>query len=143
MLQFWKVIRVRNFMYKFANFMQGRNGFDELNGALLVLSIIVSIVARFFWNWHIRLILQLVSMALLGLAVFRMLSTNLYRRSEENRIVKPVISAVTGWFKLTYKRFRDGRTHRYYKCPKCKAQLRVKNIKGKHTIRCPKCGNQI
>ena len=67
MLQFWKVIRVRNFMYKFANFMQGRNGFDELNGALLVLSIIVSIVARFFWNWHIRLILQLVSMALLGL----------------------------------------------------------------------------
>ena len=106
-------------MYKFANFMQGRNGFDELNGALLVLSIIVSIVARFFWNWHIRLILQLVSMALLGLAVFRMLSTNLYRRSEENRIVKPVISAVTGWFKLTYKRFRDGRTHRYYKCPKC------------------------
>ena len=98
---------MRNFMYKFANFMQGRNGFDELNGALLVLSIIVSIVARFFWNWHIRLILQLVSMALLGLAVFRMLSTNLYRRSEENRIVKPVISAVTGWFKLTYNSSTD------------------------------------
>lgn len=123
--------------------MQGRNGFDELNGALIVLSLIVSIVARCFWNWRVSLILQFVSLALLGWAVFRFLSTNLYRRSAENRIVKPVIGGVVGWFKLTYKRLRDGRTHRYYKCPKCKAQLRVKNIKGKHTIRCPKCGNKF
>ena len=123
--------------------MQGRYGSDELNITLLVFSVIISIVSRFVFNFPARLILAFVSVGLLALSVFRFLSTNIYKRSAENRKFKPVFTAVTGWFKLTYKRFRDGRTHRYYKCPKCKAQLRVKNVKGKHTIRCPKCGNKF
>ncbi len=134
---------MRNFMYKFQAFMQGRYGNDELNITLLVVSIIVTIVSRFVFNLPARIILSLVSAGLIALVVFRFLSTNIYKRSAENRKFKPIFGAVTGWVKLTYKKFRDGRTHRYYKCPKCKAQLRVKNVKGKHTIRCPKCGNQF
>lgn len=134
---------MRNFMYKFQTFMQGRYGNDELNTTLLVLSIIITIVSRFVFYFPVRIILSLVSAGLIALVVFRFLSTNIYKRSAENRKFKPAFTAVTGWFKLTYKKFRDGRTHRYYKCPKCKAQLRVKNVKGKHTIRCPKCGNQF
>ncbi len=124
--------------------MQGRYGSDELNLTLLVLSVIISIVSRFFfYNIPVQLILTFVSLGLMGLVVFRFLSTNIYKRAAENRRFKPVFSSVTGWFKLTYKKFRDGRTHRYYKCPECRAQLRVKNVKGKHTIRCPKCGNKF
>lgn len=134
---------MRNFMYKFQTFMQGRYGNDELNTTLLVLSIIITIVSRFVFYFPARIILSLVSAGLIALVVFRFLSTNIYKRSAENRKFKPAFTAVTVWFKLTYKKFRDGRTHRYYKCPKCKAQLRVKNVKGKHTIRCPKCGNQF
>ncbi|MCR5653900.1 MAG: hypothetical protein K6F88_08900 [Ruminococcus sp.] len=135
---------MRNLIYKFQTFMQGRYGSDELNITLIVFSVIISIVSRFFmFNLPVQLILMFVSLGLLGLAVFRFLSTNIYGRTAENRKFKPVFSAVTGWFKLTYKKFRDGRTHRYYKCPQCKAQLRVKNVKGKHTIRCPKCGNKF
>ena len=130
-------------MYKFQTFMQGRYGNDELNTTLLVLSIIITIVSRFVFYFPARIILSLVSAGLIALVVFRFLSTNIYKRSAENRKFKPAFTAVTGWLKLTYKKFRDGRTHRYYKCPKCKAQLRVKNVKGKHTIRCPKCGNQF
>ena len=134
---------MRNFMYKISAFMQGRYGMDELNITLLVLSIIISIVSRFVFNIPARLILTAVSLGLMALVVFRLLSRNIYGRSAENRKFKPAFDAVTGWFKLTYKKFRDGRTHRYYKCPNCKAQLRVKNIKGTHTIRCPKCGNKF
>ncbi len=134
---------MRNFLYKFAVFMQGRYGMDELNVLLLVLSVIVNIVARFMILWQVRLIMSVAALALLCLAVARSLSRNITARQKENKIFKPVLGAVGGWFSLTYKRFRDGRTHRYYRCPACKAQLRVKYVKGKHTIRCPKCGNQF
>ena len=134
---------MRNLLYKFSAFMEGRYGSDELNITLIVLSVIISIVSRFVFNMPARIILSAVSIGLLGLAVFRFLSTNLYKRSAENQKFKPAFKAVTGWFSLTYKKFRDGRTHRYYKCPACKAQLRVKNVKGTHTIRCPKCGNKF
>lgn len=134
---------MRNLLYKFSEFMQGRYGSDELNITLIVLSVIISIVSRFVFNLPVRIILGVVSLGLLGLAVFRFLSTNIYARSAENRKFKPAFKAVTGWFSLTYKKLRDGRTHRYCKCPACKAQLRVKNVKGTHTVRCPKCGNRF
>lgn len=132
---------MRNFMYKLNMFMQGRYGSDQLNLTLLVLALIINI-AFGFTHGYVRLG-RLVSYALFALVIFRSLSRNIYKRSAENRKFLPVFNAVTGWFKLTYKRFRDGKTHRYYKCPACKASLRVKYVKGKHTIRCPKCGNQF
>lgn len=134
---------MRNLLYKFQMFMQGRYGSDELNITLIVLSVLITIISRFVFNWPARLIMSIVSLGLLALALFRTFSKNIYQRRAENEKFKPVFKAVTGWFSLTYKKFRDGRTHRYYKCPKCKAQLRVKNVKGKHTIRCPKCGSQF
>ncbi len=135
---------MRNFLYKYAAFMEGRYGFDVLGGALIVLSLILNIISRFFFRlFWVRLTLQLVSLGLVALFVFRFLSTKPYKRSRENEFFKPAIDAVVNFFKFNYKRLRDGRTHRYYKCPKCKAQLRVKNIKGKHTIRCPKCGTHF
>lgn len=135
---------MQKFLYKFAAFMQGRYGFDELGGALIAVSVILNIVSRFFYaHFWVRFIMQIIAIALLVIFVLRFLSTKPYNRSKENDVFKPAIRGVIDFFKLNYKRLRDGRTHRYYKCPACKAQLRVKNIKGKHTIRCPKCGNQF
>ena len=134
---------MQNFLYKIQEFMRGRYGFDELNGALIVLSIILSVVSRFVFSFLPHIILQVISLLLLVLCVFRTLSRNCWQREKENSVFKPVYVKVKDFFKITYKRFRDGRTHRYYKCPNCKAQLRVKNIKGSHTIRCPKCGYQF
>lgn len=134
---------MNNFLYKIQAFMRGRYGFDELNGTMLALSIILSIISRFVFNFPARMIIELISLALFALCIFRALSRNCYQRGKENDLFKPIYIKVKDFFILTYKKFRDGRTHRYYKCPSCKAQLRVKNVKGKHTIRCPKCGYQF
>ncbi len=134
---------MRNFIYKIQAFMRGRYGFDELNMSILVIALIINIVGRFIFNFTARMIFRLISFALIIIFIFRMLSRNCYQRNRENEVFKPIFTNTVGFFKLTYRRFKDGRTHRYYKCPNCKAQLRVKNIKGKHTIRCPKCGNQF
>ncbi len=134
---------MQNFLYKLQVFFRGRYGFDELNGTLLVLSIILNLVSRFIFSFWPRMILSAIGLILFGLCIFRMLSRNCYQREKENNVYKPVYTKVRDFLKLTYKKFKDGRTHRYYKCPACKAQLRVKNVKGEHTIRCPKCGYQF
>lgn len=123
--------------------MRGRYGFDELGAALIILSTILNIVSRFVFNFPARITIQFISLGLLVYFVFRVLSRNCYQRAKENDIFKHAFTKVKDFFKITYRKFKDGRTHRYYKCPSCKAQLRVKNIKGEHTIRCPKCGYQF
>lgn len=130
---------MRNLLYRFNCFMQGRYGNDQLNNTLLVLALILMLVECFVRSW----VLEIVALMIFALALFRTFSKNIYKRSAENRKFLPVCNKVTGWFKFTYKRFKDGRYYRYYHCPACKAQLRVKNVKGRHTIRCPKCGNQF
>jgi predicted Zn finger-like uncharacterized protein len=130
-------------MRKLSFFMQGRYGHDQLNLTITVVSLIIYIISSFVFNFHARIIMRIIALILFGIAIFRMLSRNVDARRRENMVFLPAFKAVTGWFSLTYKRFRDGRTHRYYRCPSCKAQLRVKNVKGVHTIRCPKCGNQF
>ncbi len=134
---------MQNFLYKLQEFFRGRYGFDELNGTLLVLSIILNLVSRFIFSFWPRMIVSIIGFIFFIVCIFRILSRNCYQREKENNVYKPVYTKVRDFFKLTYKKFKDGRTHRYYKCPACKAQLRVKNVKGEHTIRCPKCGYQF
>lgn len=130
---------MRNFMYKLNMFMQGRYGMDKLNIFLLILAIILNILLGFTPAWYLRYL----SYIPFGFAIFRILSKNIYKRQKENQNFLSLYNPVKDWIILTNKKFRDGRTHRYYACPQCKAQLRVKYIKGEHTIRCPKCGNQF
>lgn len=134
---------MNNFMQRFRFFMQDRYGFDQLNFALLITSLIVSIISGFIFVWNVRLIFRLIDLALLVIVVLRFLSKNIDARARENMKFHTVWDKISGWFKFQNRRFRDGQTHRYYHCPSCKAQLRVKNIKGKHTIRCPRCGAQF
>ena len=80
---------------------------------------------------------------LLGWFIFRLLSKNITGRLHENRIFEKAFNPVKNFFVLSFKKIRDRKNYRYVKCPGCKAQLRVKNIKGVHTVRCPKCSNEF
>ncbi len=131
------------FFQKIAVFMQGRYGMDALNGFILALAGVCWLANIFVWAPVPSMILWGVEMALLVLAVLRMLSRNINMRSLENRRFRTVFDPVKNWVLLRIKKIRERKDFRYLKCPYCKAQLRVKNQKGVHGVRCPKCRGEF
>ena len=126
------------FREKLARFMYGRNGIDRLGIALLVASMLLSLVNIFFRS-YVYYIISLVRSVFLLLFILRALSKNLYKRQREDQVFVRIWGKVTGFFKLQKNRIRDRKTHIYRVCPHCKAQLRLPRRKGKHTVKCPKC----
>lgn len=130
---------MRNFMQRLYNFMQGRYGNDQLNNFLLVLWAILFILNLFFRNW----IISLLELIPLGLCLYRSMSRNITKRLYENNKFLPIYKKVTSFFSLQFRKIKDIKTMRYFKCPNCKAQLRVPRRKGVHTVRCPKCKKEF
>ncbi len=129
----------RNFMYKIAQFMQGRYGNDKLNTFLLVVTAVL-----YFINLFVRTPwLFVVMMIPVGLYIFRSLSKNINKRLYENRIYENIYNTVVNFFKRQYFKIRDFKTHRYVKCPYCKSQLRLKKRTGNQKIHCPRCNEDF
>lgn len=109
--------------------MLGRYGPDQLSVALCVLSLIISMIA----NVTNFMMLNALGSVVLGIAVYRIMSKNVSKRSRENQ------TFLSKWNPLV-SRFRGRKTHKYFKCPNCGQQLRVPKSKGNVSIKCPKCG---
>lgn len=138
------------FINKIMRFMYGRYKNDQLNYALLVFAAVFMVISRIMTTWWYLIVFLILSwvfyllaLICLGLFVFRFLSKNIYKRSYENRIFLKIWNPVKEFFKLQWRKIKDFKTHRYLKCPRCKARLRVKKRKGKHSVRCPKCGAEF
>ncbi len=122
-----------------AGFMAGRYGADQLNFAIILLALAVTIAGSLS---GLRL-LVIAADALIVLAFFRMLSRNRDARAAENR----------AWFTKTYgarkaafewlNRTKNRKQYRYYTCPKCRERLRVPRGVGHVTVTCRKCGEQF
>ncbi len=119
----------------FKKFMNGRYGFDQLSQSMLVFSIIImgiGILTDF------RLINYIAYLTLIFIYI-RAFSKDVYKRYEENqkflKFWNPIRSKWIGFI----NRIRQSRTHKFYKCPSCKKQLRVPRGKGKINITCPEC----
>jgi len=127
---------IRNFLHKF---MAGRYGPDHLNVAMIVVSLVLSILSRLI----VIPLISYISYAILALAVFRMLSRNITRRRSENdkfiRYWWPIKTRMS----RAVANVRHGKTHRFIKCPSCNNTLRVPKGKGKLQITCPKCGERF
>lgn len=109
------------------HFMLGRYGTDKLNMAILTAGLICSLVVMFIRLPILDLLLTALSYVLMGWAIFRMLSRNIYKRYQENRRYLRFV-----------ERLKD-REHRYFDCPRCRQPVRVPKGKGKIAITCPKC----
>ena len=128
--------RIGNSMRRF---MYGRYGTDQLNMALLIISLVLSLVSSilsiFFSNSLafsiVYLFVSLLTYVLLFFAIFRIFSRNIYKRRRENQ------KFLNGW-----NRIRD-RKHRYFRCPQCHQTVRVPRNRGKINIRCPNCGEKF
>ena len=96
-------------------FMYGRYGTDQLNMALLITSLALSLLSSILSIFLsgslafsiIYLVLSLLIYAMLFFAIFRIFSRNIYRRRRENQ------KFLNGWNRIR------ARKHRYFRCPKC------------------------
>ena len=121
---------------KIRRFFYGRNGFDELAKHTLIASIVVCLIGAFIPLSLVGLTLSLLSWALMIYAYYRILSKNIYKRVEEN---KRYVASIN----MTKTRWQQRKTHRFYRCPKCKTWLRVPKGRGKITITCVKCATKF
>ena len=121
-------------------FMYGRYGSDQLNMAILVLAVLVSLINSILtmalgnsevYGGIIAPVLSLCVCGLLAYSFFRMFSRNIYKRQRENKK-----------FTQLWMRLKD-RHNRYFHCPNCRQTVRVPRGRGKICIRCPKCGEKF
>ena len=125
-----------NFAMKVQRFMIGRYGGDQLNMALLILSVVISLVSGFVpMGW----ICTIVSTILIALVFFRMLSRNTSRRFKENYVFLKVWNPVKNWFRWLYLSVRYMKKNRYFLCPKCGRIACIPKKVGRVTITCKGC----
>lgn len=127
--------RFRNW---FSRFMIGRYGTDGLNRALSMVSLVFLIIAMFgprifYWG----------ALVLLAIIYFRMFSYNREKRYAENLAYYRFTQKARTRVQQLKKRFADSRYYHYYRCPRCRQQLRVPRGRGRIEITCPKCRAQF
>ena len=115
--------------------MYGRYGQDDLNRFLSIFTLLLCVVSLFV-QWPI---LSGLLALLLGWMLFRMFSRNGAARAKENHAFLKVKNRALRPFRRMRKHFAQRKTHRFFRCPQCKQELRVPVGKGSITITCPKC----
>ncbi len=125
--------------YKTASFMYGRYGNDALTNFLLILAVILMVI-----SWIPRLgWMYFLAAAVLIWSLTRSFSRKLdKRRSELDHYLK-IKTPIINFFKLQRNKWRDRKTHVYFKCKKCKAVLRVPKGKGSIVVICTRCKDRI
>lgn len=126
---------MRKLAYKFSQWMQGRYGNDELSKFMFIAAMVCFVLSIFK---YLR-IFYVFSILLLCLSCARCYSKNIYARQREREIYLRIKTNVTDYFTLCKRMWNDRRTHKYFKCPQCKARLRVPKNRGKIEVTCPQC----
>ncbi len=119
--------------------MAGRYGADNLSLALLAVAVFLSVIFMFIPVPYLSLIPTL----LVFYDLFRMMSRNIYARQKENEWFMRWSAPIRRWASGCFRRFRDRKIHRYFRCPSCHARLRVPKGRGKIAITCPKCKTEF
>lgn len=123
------------FREKFARFMYGRYGMDQLSRFTSYVSLILLVITLFNNN----IVLYTIAVAGLIYTYFRIFSRNISRRHAENERYLKVYYRIRGKFNTFKARMQDRKTHKIFKCPSCSQKIRVPKNKGKISIKCPKC----
>lgn len=123
---------------KLINFMVGRYGMDNLNKFLWWCGIAIWFVGFVFGVG----VLSKLALAFFIIYVYRLLSKNYNQRYNENQIYLKHTERLRNRVADIKKKHLYKKTHKIFKCPKCKKSLSVPRGKGKIEISCP-CGNKF
>lgn len=121
--------------YKFSVFMQGRYGMDALSKAMLIWAVILG----FLSNLPFLRFLYFAFTILIILIYVRFFSRDTSARRRELYRYYEIKNRFKDKVALRKKIWSERKTHRYFKCPKCKALLRVPKGKGKIEVTCRVC----
>lgn len=124
---------------RYIKFMKDRYGIDELYKFLLLICFVLLIINTFVSNNIIRLF----EVLLIVIIFYRYMSKNIKLRKKENDKYLEIKDKIIKLFDYNKKKYKDRNTHMYKKCPKCKQKIRLPLKKGKHTVKCPNCGNRF
>lgn len=118
--------------------MSGRYGFDQLNGFLCILSLILVVLGAWLSGF-----LYWLGLALLLWCYYRIFSRNIQKRYAENMKYLSLQNQAKDWLARQKQRFDQRKVYRYFKCPHCRQSIRVPRGRGRISITCPKCGTSF
>ena len=124
---------------KFAKFMYGRYGMDELSKFISYVALALLIVSMLLGQSE-KSVVFIIALILLILTYFRTFSKNFEKRRAENMKYLNFKHPLTERSKLRREMWAQRKEFKFFKCPSCKAVLRVPTGKGKVRIVCKKCG---
>ena len=124
---------------RYIKFMKDRYGIDQLYKFLLLICFVLLVINTFVSNNIIRLF----EVLLIVIIFYRYMSKNIKLRKKENDKYLEIKDKIIKLFDYNKKKYKDRNTHMYKKCPKCKQKIRLPLKKGKHTVKCPNCGNRF
>ncbi len=124
---------------KFMQFMYGRNGVDLFSRFLTYLALAL-LVLRLIIRGAVGNVMWYLAIAVLIYAYFRIFSRNLSKRRAENAKYYQYRTKVINGFQDWRDRRRQSRDFKFFRCPSCRAMLRVPRGKGRIRVTCRKCG---
>ncbi len=110
--------------------MNGRYGSDTLSLVILFAAIIF-FQFRYLW---------IIGAALAGYAVYRMLSKDMDRRFKEKQAFEGLVKRAAAKLSFYRTRFQQRNMYVFFRCEKCRNNLRLPKNKGKLEGTCPVCG---
>jgi len=119
--------------------MYGRNGYDELSMVLYFIALLFVLLS---YIPVVGFAFTILSFAVMIWSLFRTFSKNLVRRRRELALYYKIKNAPRQARQLRKNKKRDKKTHCYFKCPQCRAVLRVPRGKGEIIVTCPRCGKR-
>ena len=115
----------------FRNFMQGRNGVDDLAKVVMWVSVVCYLLSL------LTKVSLFYTLGIAGMvyALFRCLSKDIMNRSAENRRFQKFLNLQ----KLKWEQRKD---YKIFACKRCGRTIRVPKRKGKIEVTCPTCGHK-
>ena len=107
------------FRHRIYRFMQGRYGVDQFSRFLIYFSLCLLIITLFVHSGT----LYTVALVVLVYSYFRVLSRNISRRNTENQKYLQIRYKILGKFNSMKARIKDSKTHRIFKCPRCRIEF--------------------
>lgn len=133
-MSFWEKIK-----QSFRSFMTGRHGVDQFSVTLVWTGLAIYVLSAVFGSG----LLSLLSLILYGYTIFRIFSRNEQKRADENRRYLGLKNKVSTGFHQARTRFKNRKQYKYFRCPNCKAWLRLPRGAGVVTVTCGRCHNNF